>query len=96
MTITEVRDLILALLPDWQDRFSIWAVAMGLLLLVAGIGLVRIRREHPHACRESDVLRAYRLGNYHQPSGTPRFGRLLCAIGVAMLAFPFVDVGWFT
>lgn len=43
MTITEVRDLILALLPDWQDRFSIWAVAMGLLLLVAGIGLVRIR-----------------------------------------------------
>ncbi len=96
MTFAEVRDLIVAWLPAWQDRFSTWAVVIGLLSLVAGSGLVRSQPAQPGPCRDSDVLRVYRLGKYRQPRRAPRFGWLMCSIGAAPLALPFVDVGWFT
>ena len=94
MSPADLHDLIVASLPDWQNRFSIWAIVFGLIFLAAGSGAVRCQPS-PAKIR-GDVLRALRAGKYDLPLMAPRTGWLMCALGIAMTVFPFVDVNWLT
>jgi hypothetical protein len=92
VSAAELPGFIVASLPDWQTRFAVWALVLGVSFVFGGAGLLR-RRAAPSQS-PTDVLRAYRAREYGQPRRVPRIGWLLCAIGAGMAAFPFVNVNW--
>ena len=92
MTAAELPGFIIASLPDWQNRFAIWALMLGVSFALAGAGLLRRRARRSQS--PTDVLRAHRAREHGQSLGAPRAGWLLCVIGIAMAVFPFVNVNW--
>ena len=92
MSAAELPGFLVASLPDWQNRFAVWALVLGTSLILGGMGLLRRRSLRPQS--RTDLLRAYRAGECGQPLPAPRTGWFLCAIGVAMAMFPFVNVNW--
>jgi hypothetical protein len=90
----ELPGFIVASLPDWQNEFTVWALVLGASLVLGGGGLLRRRSARPQT--RTDVLRAFRAGEHGQPLRASRTGWSLCAIGVAMVVFPFVNVNWLT
>jgi hypothetical protein len=94
VTVAELPGFFVTSLPDWQNRFAIWALVLGAFLVLGGSGLLSRRPARPQT--RTDMLRAHRTRQHNQSLRAPRTGCLLCVIGVAMAAFPFVNVNWLT
>ena len=94
VTAAELPRFIVASLPDWQNRFAIWALVLGAALVLGGSGL--LWRRPARLQTRTDALRANRAKEHGEPLGALRTGWLLCVIGVAMAVFPFVNVVWLT
>ena len=94
MTVAELPAFIVASLPDWQTKFAVWALVLGVAFVLGGMGL--LRRRSARSQTRTDVLRVHRAREHGQPLRASRAGWLLCVIGVVMAAFPFVSVNWLT
>lgn len=94
MTVGELPGFIVASMPGWQTKFAVWALVLGVAFVLGGMGLLRRRLGRSQS--PTDVLRAARAGEHGQPLKATRTGWVLCVLGVAMAAFPFVNANWLT